>query len=84
MDKIIEWIINNKEWLFSGAGVVIIGAIIGFFLNRGKAKKETASDNSINQSIGSGNTTFGSSKIEKNTQNVNTNPDKPKPDVTPK
>lgn len=31
MNKIIEWIINNKEWVFSGIGVSILSIIITLF-----------------------------------------------------
>lgn len=32
----MEWIVNNKEWLFSGIGVVLISTILGFvFLKKG-------------------------------------------------
>ncbi len=34
----MEWIIQNKDWLFSGIGVVIITGIIGFFFKRKKHK----------------------------------------------
>jgi hypothetical protein len=30
----IEWLFQNKEWVFSGIGVGIIGAIIKFIFNR--------------------------------------------------
>lgn len=30
----MEWIIANKEWIFSGAGVFLIGLIINFFYNK--------------------------------------------------
>lgn len=36
----IEWINNNKEWVFSGAGIFVLAAIIKFFKNRKKQKKE--------------------------------------------
>ncbi|BAU28988.1 hypothetical protein DFP93_103164 [Aneurinibacillus soli] len=43
----IEWLLNNKEWFFSGIGVFAIGIIISLF--KRKEKK------SINQSQTSGN-----------------------------
>ena len=33
INKIIEYIINNKEWLFSGIGVVVISIVVSFFSN---------------------------------------------------
>ena len=30
----MNWIIDNKEWLFSGVGVTISVIIIGYFLKR--------------------------------------------------
>ena len=32
----IEWIVANKEWVFSGAGVALIGCVIGFLVVRKK------------------------------------------------
>ena len=42
MDMLFQWIINNKEWIFSGIGVAIlmgIGSII-----RGKLKRKKSSN----------------------------------------
>ncbi|MBM7835700.1 hypothetical protein [Clostridium sardiniense] len=44
----MKWIIENKEWLFSGIGVTILVAIIGIFI-----KKRV--DGKIVQTINSGN-----------------------------
>ena len=30
IDKIINWVIENREWIFSGIGVTILIGIIGF------------------------------------------------------
>ncbi len=30
-EKIMDWIMNNKEWLFSGLGIAIFGFILNFF-----------------------------------------------------
>ena len=40
INNVINWSIENKEWLFSGIGVTIILGIISFF--RKKPKKTTA------------------------------------------
>ena len=42
----MEWIINNKEWLFSGVGVVIIVAVIRYLWTKSKTKKEITTDKS--------------------------------------
>lgn len=34
MEKIILWINENKEWLFSGIGVLIISNILSFFFGK--------------------------------------------------
>lgn len=34
MEDLINWISNNKEWIFSGAGIAIIG-LIGRFIYKG-------------------------------------------------
>lgn len=30
----MQWIIDNKEWIFSGAGVFILSLIIGLIIKR--------------------------------------------------
>lgn len=50
--KMINWILNNKEWLFSGCAVTFIGIVISFFIkkNNGFSQKAKSRDNSpINQ-----------------------------------
>lgn len=59
--NMIEWINNNKEWVFSGAGlfvVTLIPTIIKFFKNRKNQKKEKGN---IDQTIfrGSNNNQAG-------------------------
>jgi hypothetical protein len=41
----MEYLIDNKEWIFSGIGVLIVGAIINFF----KKKDDYKNQASINQ-----------------------------------
>jgi len=49
----MEWIMNNKEWIFSGIGVAIISLIIGLFLKKKSTKmKQKSGDSSINIQIG--------------------------------
>ncbi|MCM3363000.1 hypothetical protein [Niallia sp. MER TA 168] len=46
----MDWIIENKEWLFSGIGLTTISFIVGLFL---KKKNRKTKDNQ--QVINSGN-----------------------------
>lgn len=56
----MNWLIENKEWVFSGIGGVIISLGLGFFAkkkNEGKNRQSINSgDNSLN--IQSGNNTI--------------------------
>ena len=36
----MKWLIENKEWIFSGVGVFVFGLIISFFRSR-KERKPT-------------------------------------------
>lgn len=55
----MDWIISNKEWIFSGIGVVILGTILRlFFLKKGN------SDSSTN---------INSNKVDDNSSISNTN-----------
>lgn len=40
LNEFINWIIKNKEWIFSGAGISIIGVIIFFAKRIFKCNKE--------------------------------------------
>lgn len=44
----MEWINQNKEWLFSGIGAVVLGGVFSFF------KKKKDNSGKANQSIESG------------------------------
>ncbi len=51
----MEWIWNNKEWVFSGIGVFIIGLIITLFIKKNSKKitqKQKSGNNSTNFQIG--------------------------------
>ena len=52
----MHWLIDNKEWLFSGIGVFIISIILLFFKRRKKRKKiimrQKSGQNSTNIQIG--------------------------------
>jgi len=47
----MNWIIDNKEWIFSGIGVFIIAFFINFLLIKKKVKR-----NIMNQKSGSNST----------------------------
>ncbi|MFC7072805.1 hypothetical protein ACFQJ7_06125 [Halovenus rubra] len=36
VEGLVQWVIQNKNWLFSGAGVVIITSIIAYLRRSGK------------------------------------------------
>jgi hypothetical protein len=46
----MQWLIDNKEWLFSGVGVFIFGVIISFFTRKNASNSQTqkSGDNSNN------------------------------------
>jgi len=50
----MEWIVDNKEWFFSGVGVFILGLIITFFswLFRKKQKLDNKTNVSMKQKGG--------------------------------
>ncbi|MCF2649679.1 hypothetical protein [Niallia circulans] len=37
----MNWIIENKEWLFSGVGLTIISFIVGFFIKKKNSELKT-------------------------------------------
>lgn len=52
----MQWFIDNKEWVFSGIGVFIIGLFITWLSNKNMTKrhnkmKQKSGDNSINIQI---------------------------------
>lgn len=61
----MEWIIQNKEWLFSGIAIAIPLAIIGWlFSSRGNKQVQKGGDNSTNIQAG-GNLKIGGNKNDK-------------------
>lgn len=40
MNNVWQWMMENKEWLFSGIGVTILVAFVGFLVKRGKKGKK--------------------------------------------
>ena len=58
----MDWIVANKEWLFSGLLVAIPIALVGWFFARRhlhRSQVQRSGDNSINIQAG-GDTNFGS------------------------
>ncbi len=51
----MQWVIDNKEWLFSGVGIFVITVVISIFTSKKRAIKQTqkSGSNSTNyQSTG--------------------------------
>lgn len=50
----MQWLIDNKEWVFSGAGVFLITLIIGVFIKKKRASKQIqkSGSNSTNYQAG--------------------------------
>lgn len=58
----MEWIVENKDWLFSGAAIALPLAVIGWFISSRKAKQtQKGGDNSTNIQVG-GNFKVGRNK----------------------
>lgn len=58
----IEWLSENKEWLFSGIAIAIPLALIGWFISsKGSKQVQKGGKNSTNIQVG-GNFKIGSSK----------------------
>lgn len=36
----MQWIIDNKEWIFSGAGIFILSVVIGIFVKKQYSSKQ--------------------------------------------
>jgi hypothetical protein len=61
----MEWILENKEWLFSGIAIAIPLAIISWLTSRRRNKQiQKSGDNSTNIQIG-GNFKIGGNKDDK-------------------
>lgn len=61
----MEWIAENRDWLFSGAAIALPLAIIGWLISSRKNKQiQKGGDNSTNIQVG-GNLEVGSSKDDK-------------------
>jgi hypothetical protein len=65
IERILEWISENKNWLFEGLGVTLLVGLWALLKNRNKGEN-TPSNDGINQSMGNnvkaGNVTFKNNK----------------------
>lgn len=55
MKKLVTWVNDNKEWLFSGVGAVVAGWVVRLFAkNKSTSSTQTirSGDNSINITAG--------------------------------
>ncbi|MEW7986493.1 MAG: hypothetical protein AB2810_19105 [Candidatus Thiodiazotropha endolucinida] len=48
----MDWIIENKDWLFNGLLVTVPIAIIGWFFYKGNRQTQKGGDNSTNIQAG--------------------------------
>ncbi|WP_081682244.1 hypothetical protein [Pseudacidovorax intermedius] len=48
----MQWIVQNKEWFFSGVGATILALIVGFFLNSKGGMSQKSGKNSNNYQAG--------------------------------
>lgn len=61
----MEWVLANKEWLFSGAAVAVPLALIGWLVaSRSNKQTQKGGDNSTNIQIG-GSFKVGGNKNDK-------------------
>ncbi len=67
----IEWLINNKEWVFSGLGIAVISAIFTFVkLKSPKSNKGNVSINGNGNIVGDGNVVRVIHPAEKQPSNI--------------
>lgn len=56
MEKILNWVKDNYEWLFGGIGATIVTGLIGFLLKKNNGisikQNQKSRDNSTNTQIG--------------------------------
>ena len=48
IDKVLEWICSNKEWIFSGIGLTIISFIARFLFKKSKSNTGNNQSGSFN------------------------------------
>jgi hypothetical protein len=73
IEQIIEWISENKNWLFEGLGVTILVGLWAFFRNRNRGEN-ISPNGGINQSMGN-NAKAGNITFKNNKQIANKNSD---------
>jgi hypothetical protein len=57
----MQWMIDNKEWLFSGIGVFIITVVISIFTSKKRSVKQTQTSGSHSKNYqSSGDINIGS------------------------
>ncbi|MQR02475.1 hypothetical protein GEV47_17505 [Glaciimonas sp. GS1] len=64
MKHILDWIVANKEWVFSGIGASALSLLVGVFARKKKAsptQSQTSGKNSTNIQAG-GDINIGSKK----------------------
>lgn len=63
MDIVIEWIVNNRQWLFSGVLVALPISLISWLISRSKARQiQKGGRESINIQVGNDLNHHGDSK----------------------
>lgn len=71
MEEVIKWIIDNREWLFSGVGVTVVCTVVGYFVRRKTKNEEIVKETEvIDSNIISGNFT-GDNNIFGNNNTIN-------------
>lgn len=50
MSSVIDVLIQNKEWLFSGLGVAILTSLVSLFVGRAKKFSKTNQGNNVSRS----------------------------------
>ena len=50
----MKWIIDNKDWIFSGVGIFIITLVIGFFVKKQSSTKQIQKSGSKSTNYQSG------------------------------
>lgn len=48
MEHFINWITDNKEWLFSGLGVTLLAFVVKYILTRGVNNKDNQTQSQVN------------------------------------
>ena len=51
LESFFSWLSDNKEWLFSGAGVVLVTAVVGFVWKWRRGQPTASSDTTIDQRV---------------------------------